>query len=234
MAIKNTSGNLARKKTKAGNTSSYDSYKEFEGSQYTGMKVGRTHHWKYDKGDWREKKITPEKWEFTYDVVKRRTGHAPEGSGVPVGTGYHWFILANQYAEKLDANDYTTQMVGLKFKLSHKRAGKDNWNAGGTAQRKHLIQILQSVIAELKRDPEEILPVPIELEYKKTAYKGIGIPVMSTCKDGVCFELDITLNDKHLGVLRKTEKGWKINEIKQQGLARAIGEFVTDWYQKKK
>jgi hypothetical protein len=46
------------------------------------MKVGRSHKWYYDKGEWKEKKITPDKWEFTYAVNKRRAGHAPEGSGV--------------------------------------------------------------------------------------------------------------------------------------------------------
>ena len=208
----------------------YNKYKVYDGKQYTGMKVGRTHHWHYDTGDWKEKKVTPDKWDFTFDVIKRRTGHAPEGSGVPVGTGYHWFILAHQYAEKLDANDYTTQMVGLKFKLSHKRAGKDKWNAGTNAQRKQLIEILQSAIRELKKEPEEVSPVPIELEYKKKQYKGMGIPVMSTCKNGVCYELDITLNNEPMGILRNTPKGWKINEVKQQGLVKAIGQYVMDWY----
>ena len=67
----------------------YNEYKEFEGKQYTGMKVGRSHKWYYDKGEWKEKKITPNRWEFTYAVNKRRAGQAPEGSGVPVGTEYH-------------------------------------------------------------------------------------------------------------------------------------------------
>ena len=38
------------------NTSiSYNKFKEFEGKKYTGMKVGRTHKWYYDKGAWKEK-----------------------------------------------------------------------------------------------------------------------------------------------------------------------------------
>ena len=38
------------------NTSiSYNKFKEFEGKKYTGMKVGRTHKWYYDKGEWKEK-----------------------------------------------------------------------------------------------------------------------------------------------------------------------------------
>jgi hypothetical protein len=130
----------------------YNEYKEFEGKQYTGMKVGRSHKWYYDKGEWKEKKITPDKWEFTYDVTKRRAGHAPEGSGVPVGTEYQWYILAHQNVRKLDANNYTTSMTGLKYKLAHKRAEKDKWSTTDNAQRERLIQILQELIAQLKNE----------------------------------------------------------------------------------
>jgi hypothetical protein len=51
------------------------------------MKVGRSHKWYYDKGEWKEKKITPDKWEFSYAVTKRRAGHASEGSG------YYYHVL---------------------------------------------------------------------------------------------------------------------------------------------
>jgi hypothetical protein len=133
----------------------YNEYKEFDGKQYTGMKVGRSHKWYYDKGQWNEKKITPDKWEFTYAVNKRRAGHAPEGSGVPVGTEYHWYILAHQNVRKLDANNYTTSMTGLKYKLAHKRAEKEKWNATDNTQRKRLIQVLQELIDQLKRETVE-------------------------------------------------------------------------------
>ena len=134
----------------------YNEYKKFEGKQYTGMKVGRSHKWYYDKGEWKEKKITPDKWEFTYAVNKRRAGQAPEGSGVPVGTEYHWYILAHQNVRKLDANSYTTSMTGLKYKLAHKRAEKEKWNASDNVQRKRLIQILEELIGQLKREMVEI------------------------------------------------------------------------------
>ena len=133
----------------------YNEYKEFEGKQYTGMKVGRSHKWYYDKGEWKEKKITPDKWEFTYAVNKRRAGHAPEGSGVPIGTEYHWYILAHQNVRKLDANNYTTSMTGLKYKLAHKRAEKEKWNTTDNTQRKRLIQVLQELIDQLKREMVE-------------------------------------------------------------------------------
>jgi hypothetical protein len=133
----------------------HNEYKEFEGKQYTGMKVGRSHKWYYDKGEWKEKKITPDKWEFTYAVNKRRAGHAPEGSGVPVGTEYHWYILAHQNVRKLDANNYTTSMIGLKYKLAHKRAEKEKWNATDNTQRKRIILVLQELIDQLKREMGE-------------------------------------------------------------------------------
>lgn len=214
-------------------SASYNKVKEFEGTRYTGMAVGRTHHWYYDKGDWKEKKVTSEKWELTYSTTKRRAGHAPEGSGVPVGTGYHWFILAHQYVEKLNANDYMTQMVGLKYKLSHKRAGKGSWSDSGTKQREHLIEILKSLISELERDPEQLTPIPLSVEYKNTLYQGTAVPVPTACEDGVCYNLDITLDQKHLGVMRYDGKKWKITELKPQGLVNAIGDQIFEWYQKK-
>src|SRR5262245_12529965 len=68
---------------------SSNQFKVYKGQQYTGMQVGRSHYWIYDAGQWRETKITPDLWEISYAVTKRRKGKAPPGSGVPVGTGYH-------------------------------------------------------------------------------------------------------------------------------------------------
>jgi hypothetical protein len=133
----------------------YEEYKKFEGKQYTGMKVGRSHKWYYDKGEWKEKNVTPDKWEFTYAVNKRRAGQAPEGSGVPVGTEYHWYIIAHQNVRKLDANSYTTSMTGLKYKLAHKRAEREKWNVSDNAQRKHLMQLLEELTGQLKREMVE-------------------------------------------------------------------------------
>jgi hypothetical protein len=130
----------------------YNAFKEFEGRRYTGMRVGRGHRWNYDPGVWTEKKVTPEEWEIHYGVTKRRVGRAPEGSGVPVGTGYHWYILAHQNVTKLNANEYSTSLTGMKFKLAHRRADKGTWSASVQAQRRHLIRILKQVSADLERE----------------------------------------------------------------------------------
>jgi hypothetical protein len=137
----------------------YNQYKNFEGRRYTGMKVGGHHKWYYDKGVWKEKKVAPDRWEFTYAVPKRRAGHAPPGSGVPIDTEYHWYILAHQNVRKLDENTYTTAMTGLKYKLAHRRAGKETWSASDLAQRRRLIQILKEMIEDLSREPEQVEPV---------------------------------------------------------------------------
>jgi hypothetical protein len=58
---------------------SYNEFKEHEGHRYTGMRVGRSHKWYYDKGEWKETKVTPDLWEISYAVNKRRAGRAPGG-----------------------------------------------------------------------------------------------------------------------------------------------------------
>jgi hypothetical protein len=89
-------GKAEKKERQKDIAASYNEFKEFAGRRYTGVKVGRGHKWYYEQGEWKEKKITPDKWQFTYAVKKHRAGKAPEGSGVPVATEYHWYILAHQ------------------------------------------------------------------------------------------------------------------------------------------
>ena len=148
---------------------SYDEFKEYEGRKYTGMKIGRSHRWHYDAGDWKETKVTPDLWEISYAVTKRRAGRAPEGSGVPVGTEYHWYILAHQNVEKLNANDYTTSLSGLKFKIAHKRADTGKWSGTPKTQRKRMIRFLQDVIRELEEQQEVDTRKPAKRAARKPA-----------------------------------------------------------------
>jgi hypothetical protein len=125
-----------------------------------------------------------------------------------------------------------TQMVGLKYKIAHKSVGKVAWNASRNAQKKHLIEILKSLIAEMEANPEQLTPIPLKLEYKNDRYEGTAIPVPAACEKGACFDLDITLNKKHIGIIRRAGDKWKITELKSQGLANAIGSQITEWYEK--
>jgi hypothetical protein len=216
----------SKKQTSNGSGNSYDRFKTFKGKQYTGMKVGRSHKWYYDKGEWKERKITPDKWEITYSVIKRRAGKAPEGSGVPIGTGYHWFILSHQFVHKLNANDYTTAMIGIKLKLAHKRADKDKWNVSESTKTKNLIRALEDFIEELKKEPERVVTIPLEFKFTNKLYKGFAVPMMESCSDGVCKDLDITLNDKHIGIIRNTKDGWRMPGIKPQAFINTIGKTI--------
>jgi len=146
------------KKGKRNIAATYNAFKQHNGQLYTGAKVGRGQKWRYDQGEWKERKITPDKWEFTYEVTKRRAGHAPEGSGAPVGTEYHWYILAHQVVKKLNANDYSTSMTGRKYKVAHKRASKETWSAAEKAQNKRVIMFLEEALRELKGQPPVSLP----------------------------------------------------------------------------
>lgn len=132
-------------------TQGYNRFKQYQGKAYTGMRVGGTHRWHYEEGEWRERKLSPDEWEIFYQTVKRRAARAPEESGAPVGTEYNWLIVCHQRVDKLDANSYMTWMEGKKFKVAHKRAVNNAWNASARAQRKKVIQYLERMIEELKQ-----------------------------------------------------------------------------------
>src|SRR2546421_1038781 len=164
MAAKSTPSKRTRKKSDQSDSAvSYDEFKTHEGRRHTGMKVGRSHKWYYDQGEWKEKKITPDLWQISYAVTKRRAGRAPEGSGVPVGTEYHWYVLAHQNVCKLNANDYTTSMSGLKFKIAYRRADTGKWRATPQTQRKRMISFLRDVIEDLEKEQENGAATPAKL-----------------------------------------------------------------------
>jgi hypothetical protein len=205
---------------------SYNEFKEFEGQQYTGMKIGRSHKWYYDKGEWKETKITPDLWEISYAVTKRRAGKAPEGSGVPVGTEYHWYILAHQNVRKLNANDYSTTLTGLKYKLAHKRADKEKWSTTAKTQKKRLVKLMQELIAQLEKEP-----VPVQFEYENVLYSGEAVPIPQTCANGVCSEFDVSLNDQSIGIIKRMTNSWKIDGAKDQKFVTQIGKQIEEWYE---
>lgn len=136
----------AKRKTRA-----FNRFKQYQGKSYTGMRIGGTHKWHYEQGEWRERKLSPDEWEIFYQTPKRRVNRAPEESGAPIGTEYNWLIVAHQRVDKLDANSYMTWMEGRKFKVAHKRAGNNAWNSSEKTQRKKVIQHLERMIEVLKQ-----------------------------------------------------------------------------------
>jgi len=131
----------------------YDDLKEYEGEVYTGMAVGGEHTWIYPNGLWRERKVAPDRWEFTFASLKERERSAPEGSGVPPGTQYHWYILAHQRVRKIDADTYHTFMSGLKYKVAHKRPHWRKWSCeypDQPSERERVAAILEDALSRLQ------------------------------------------------------------------------------------
>ncbi|MFQ6013493.1 MAG: hypothetical protein ACE5LS_07605 [Thermoplasmata archaeon] len=131
----------------------YEEVKEFHGRKYTGMAVGGRHTWIYPNALWRERKVTPDQWEFSLSSIKEREIAAPVGSGAPPNTQYRWYILAHQRVRKIDSNTYSTCMTGVKYKLAHKRADRDRWNTEygrGPSERERLVSILEAALAKLR------------------------------------------------------------------------------------
>ena len=116
--------------------------------------------------------------------------------------------------------------MGLKYKVAHKRADNNKWSAKTPTQRAHLIKFLKEWIKQLE---EEV--IPLELEYKGMVYKGEAVPVPETCKSGVCSQLDITLNEESLGIIRAGKSGWKMDNQKDQKFIDAIGEEIALHYE---
>ena len=170
--------------------------------------------------------MTPDEWDITYSVVKRRAGKAPKGSGVPIGTGYHWFILSHQFVHKLNEDDYSTTMTGIKLKIAHKRASKNKWNISDAGKRKQLIKMLKAFVARLEKEPEKAEIISLDFEFKSKEYKGRAVPMLTPSTVETCRDFDITLNEEHLGIIRCTEKGWRMTGVKPQKFVTTIGEQI--------
>ncbi|UCE13670.1 MAG: hypothetical protein JSV04_00510, partial [Candidatus Heimdallarchaeota archaeon] len=75
---------------KDGKRKEYNALKEYNGQNYTGMKVGGSHNWNYRNGNWKETKVSPYKWKFEFLCKKYRIHQAPIGTGAINNTKYHW------------------------------------------------------------------------------------------------------------------------------------------------
>ncbi|NHJ19607.1 MAG: hypothetical protein EAX91_01595 [Candidatus Lokiarchaeota archaeon] len=133
----------------------YDELKEHNGKFYTGMKIGGSHKWHYNEGRWFETKIAPDQWTFNFHSIKTRFHSAPINTGAKLNTKYHWYIIADQIASKLDSNSYITNMKGLKFKIGHKRP---NWRSFSyqypeqEGYKERVIKILEDTLNKLKNN----------------------------------------------------------------------------------
>ncbi|MFW9998598.1 MAG: hypothetical protein ACFE9Q_01675 [Candidatus Hodarchaeota archaeon] len=131
----------------------YNSFKKFNNKIYTGMRIGNSHHWNYTNGKWYETKKEPDKWNFTFESLKTRINPAPINSGADINTQFHWYIIADQIATKIDNNSYMTSMNGIKFKIGHKRPYWRTFSYNYPNQigyKEKVIEILERILFELK------------------------------------------------------------------------------------
>lgn len=119
------------------------------------MKIGNSHQWNYNDGKWYETKKAPDRWDFKFESVKTRMRHAPVNTGASIRTKFHWYIIADQIATKLNNNSYLTSMNGMKFKVGHKRPHWRTFSYNYPEQipyRKRIINILESALRNLKNE----------------------------------------------------------------------------------
>lgn len=117
------------------------------------MRVGGSHLWNYTNGKWHETKREPDKWSFKFESVKTRINPAPINTGASINTKFHWYIIADQIATKIDNNSYMTSMKGVKFKIGHKRPYWRTFSYNYPNQpsyKERVIKILEEILSELK------------------------------------------------------------------------------------
>ncbi|KAI9373033.1 hypothetical protein BJX61DRAFT_409504 [Aspergillus egyptiacus] len=152
---------------KQGFAGGYNALKSYKGQYYSGMAVGGSHTWNYDPGVWKETKEEPDLWRIDYRTNKRRARNAPKGSGAPVGTEYHWFIVAHQHVKKIDANTYETVLEGSKYKLAYKSADSNSWSVPTVRkQREREVQLLEDAKARVQGLPPVSEKVKVEKQEK--------------------------------------------------------------------
>ncbi|PYH49576.1 uncharacterized protein BP01DRAFT_330779 [Aspergillus saccharolyticus JOP 1030-1] len=149
-----------------GRGAGYNALKSFNGQVYSGMAVGGSHTWKYDEGTWKETKEEPDLWRIDYQTNKRRAKKAPEGSGAPVGTEYHWLIVGHQqHVKKIDANTYETHLTGSKYKLAYKSASSGSWSVPTVRkQREREVELLEDAIHRVQGLPPVLASEKVKVE----------------------------------------------------------------------
>ncbi|KAL4779148.1 hypothetical protein BJX76DRAFT_99214 [Aspergillus varians] len=145
----------------------YNALKSYKGKYYSGMAVGGSHTWNYDPGIWKETKEEPDLWRIEYRTNKRRARRAPEKSGAPVGTEYHWLIVGHQHVKKVDANTYETVLEGSKYKLAYKSATSSSWSVPTVKkQREREVELLEDAKLRVRGLPPVSEKVKVEKREK--------------------------------------------------------------------
>jgi hypothetical protein len=69
-------------------------------------------------------------------------------------------------------------------------------------------------------------PLNFEFEYKGATVKGEAMAIPQTCHEGVCFEYDVFINNRHLGIIKRRKSGWKMDNAQDEKFINAIGKAI--------
>ena len=120
---------------------------------HSNMKIGGTIKWNYNNGTWLEKKITPDKWTIDFRSMKTRSHFTPTNIGTKIGSGSHFYIVADQHTYKASPTSYDTIMRGHKFKVGYRRPNWRNWSyeqSEHDSYKNQIIDILEGILRKLK------------------------------------------------------------------------------------
>ena len=79
------------------------------------------------------------------------------------------------------------------------------------------------MIADLENEPLEL-----EFIFKETEIKAEAMPISATCHEGLCMEFDISISNRHLGIIKRRKSGWKMDNAPDQKLINAIGKAIEN------
>lgn len=77
-----------------------------------GVPIGYKEFWKY-RGRWKEKKVAPRRWKFTFEATKGRKAKSYGGLGK--GTTGRWLIKGIQSIKKIGKGKYQTRLTAYKY-----------------------------------------------------------------------------------------------------------------------
>jgi len=147
---------------------------EFEGEAYNGLRATQT--WAMGKGKWEEQPTGALSWDILFETIAVKPLKA--GTGMPIGSEHHSYLLAHQKLVKTRNNTYQVRLEGVKFKLAHKETG-EKWSANAGVRHNNLIKILKQALNDLEmrhgQAPSESKKAPLSTEtpgeMKKTRRK---------------------------------------------------------------
>ena len=118
---------------------------------------------------------------------------------------------------------------GPEFLSSHPDPGnryqKINQEAGYLNVSRDPVKLMRELIEQLEKEP-----IPLAFEYDGKKFTGEATPIPQTCFEGSCAELDISLNDRHIGIIKRMKNNWKIDNAEDQKMVDAIGAVLDEWF----